>query len=907
MHPRPRNRHPRRALLALALGWIASDCALAAQQVAPGHAEPRPSVRAAERASPIVIDGFLDEPTWHTAPAATDFVQQDPHEGQPATQRTEIRFAYDADALYIGARMYDELGAAGVRTRLVRRDQEMESDHVTFTFDTFHDHAGQTVFRVNPSGVKFDAGQATPYANPSWDPVWTVATQIDSLGWTAELRIPFSQLRFPRDSVQTWGLQVRRTVERLNEVSMWAFWGKNEAGGPALFGHLEELRITRRPVAVEVLPYLVTRASYLQPVQPGSPFESSSRYLMRGGADLKALLTSNLTLDATFNPDFGQVEVDPAVVNLSAFETFFPERRPFFIEGSGLFGFGGFNCFFCSNVSSMSLFYSRRIGRRPQGQVDGPALFTDTPENTAILGAAKITGRTSGGLQVGVMNAVTRSEVASFVMPGGGMLEREVEPLTNYFVGRTRKSFRNGDVMLGAIATSVVRGFGHDSLALQLPAHAEAFGADWEVFARERRYHLMGNVALSSVQGDPAAMLRLQRSSARYFQRPDRRHGSNAIFSDRYDPGLSSLRGYGGYMRMAKITGDVLWETAVNYRSPGFETNDLAFLTRADYVWMNGNVLRQWTRPTRYYRRADLIVGGQQQFNYDGDLTDRQLQLFAGTQLPNYWNVNSFVIYRDEVYDDRLTRGGPVVMRPAGWTWFANFSSDARRRVVLSTNPTYGRTREGALSYSINLDARFKPRSNISFSVGPAYNRSGSTAQFVRSFADSTATHFAGRRVVFADMVQHTLSMDTRLNVTFSPTLTLELFAQPFIASGDYSGFKEFVAPRTLDKAVFDAAQVQVVRSAAGRDSVYVLDADRNPATGSVRFDNPDFNLRSLRGNAVVRWEYRPGSTLFLVWQQQRSTSDALGDFGFARDTGELFRARPDNVFLVKASYWIGR
>ncbi|MBA2244199.1 MAG: carbohydrate binding family 9 domain-containing protein [Gemmatimonadetes bacterium] len=907
---------PRLRITALFVVCAAAASPLPGQSGGSVHPTPPPEVRAAERTSTIVMDGRLDEELWSTVPAATDFTQRDPNEGQPATQRTEIRFLYDAEALYIGARMYDALGAQGVRTRLARRDQEIEGDHLEFIFDTFHDHTGRTVFRVNPSGVRYDAGQAASSADPSWDPVWEARAQIDSLGWTAELRIPFSQLRFARDGTQTWGLQIWRYVERLNEMSMWSFWRRDEAGGPSRFGHLEGLRIASRPLGVELLPYVVARASYLQPTQPGSPFHDPRAYHWRAGGDLKALLTSNLTLDATFNPDFGQVEVDPAVVNLSAFETFFPERRPFFVEGSGLFGFGSFSCFFCSNVSSISLFYSRRIGRRPQGNLPYRIEYIDVPENTTILGAAKVTGRTAGGQQVGILNALTRAEAADAITLDGRQITRELEPLTNYFVGRTRRNLRGGDVRLGAIGTSVIRSFGYDSLALQIPQHAEALGFDWDLAWRQKTYSLMGNFALSQVSGEPEAMHRLQLSSARYFQRPDRGHGSNRLFTDRYDPSLTSMRGYGGYMRLAKQAGNLLWETAVNYRSPGFEVNDLAFLTRADYLWMNGNVLRMWTRPTRHYRSADVIVGGQQQLNYDGDLTEQQLQAFGAMQFLNYWSASTFIMFQPEVYEDRLTRGGPVVRRARNWTWIANLSTDSRRQIVLATNPSYGRNAEGAYRYSANLDIRYKPASNVSLSLAPAFNRSSSTAQFVRSFEDPTATDFYGRRVVFADLAQHTLSMDTRLNVTFTPTLTLELFAQPFVSTGDYSNFKEFVRPRTLEKQVFGVDVGSVALDPAGRCSSPTTGAEveciridpdgEGPAT-TLSFGDPNFNLRSLRGNAVLRWEYRPGSALFLVWQQQRSGSGPFGDFALSRDTGDLFRERPDNIFLIKATYWFGR
>ena len=333
------------------------------------HAHTRPRMTAAARAGPIVLDGRLDESAWSASTPASGFTQSEPNEGQPATQPTEVRILYDEAALYIGARMFDSLGARGVRSYLSRRDQQEDGDYLEMIFDTFHDHTGRTVFQINPSGVKTDAGQASSNADPSWDPIWEAATSIDSLGWVAEIRIPFAQLRFSRDTSQTWGLQVWRYVERLRESSMWSFWKRNEPGGTPFFGHAEGIRVTERPRGIELLPYVVSRAAYV-PIatdEQGNPFLDESEYTVRAGGDLKALLTSNLTLDLTVNPDFGQVEVDPAVVNLTAFEVSFQEKRPFFVEGSGLFGFGGLNCYVCSNVSSMSLYYSRRIGRQPRG------------------------------------------------------------------------------------------------------------------------------------------------------------------------------------------------------------------------------------------------------------------------------------------------------------------------------------------------------------------------------------------------------------------------------------------------------------------------------------------------------------------------------------------------------------
>ncbi|MBI4545610.1 MAG: hypothetical protein HY703_10465 [Gemmatimonadetes bacterium] len=345
----------------------------------------------------------------------------------------------------------------------------------------------------------------------------------------------------------------------------------------------------------------------------------------------------------------------------------------------------------------------------------------------------------------------------------------------------------------------------------------------------------------------------------------------------------------------------------MNLRSPGFEVNDLAFLTRADYVWMNTNLGRQWTQPTRWYRRADLMLGAQQQYNFDGDLTDRQFHGWAGSQLANYWWINGMAIHRPETFDDRLTRGGPVVRRAANWFVAANLNTDWRKPVVLGFFPSYGWNAEGSHSSNLGMDLRLKPTSSFAVSLGPSFSRSGSTAQFVRRFDDGNASHFYSQRIVFADLVQRTLAMDTRLSATFSPTLTLEVFLQPFVASADYRNFKEFAAPRRLAKNRYDAAQLRAISSAEGRDSAYVLDPDRDPATRNFSFANPDFNFRSLRGNAVLRWEYRPGSTLYLVWQQERSGSEPLGDFDFSRDAAAVFREKPNNIFLIKATYWSGK
>ena len=880
----------------------------AAQNV---HPTPGPEVRAVSLQDAIHLDGKLDEAVWHSAPAATDFRQNQPREGQPATQRTEVRFAYDGAAIYVGARMYDSLGARGVTTRLVRRDGELNSDYIEVIFDTYHDHIGRLFFMVNPSGVRSDANGLGGGGDDSWDPVWEVQTAIDSLGWTAEMRIPFSQLRYPQTSAeQTWGLQIWRQVNRINELSQWSFWGLTESGGPSRFGHLQGLTITRAPGRAELLPYVVGRSANVPVNDPTNPFEKAHAVDARVGGDARVLLTSNLTLAATVNPDFGQVEVDPAVVNLSAFETFFDEKRPFFVEGAGYFGFGGLNCFFCSNASSLSMFYTRRIGRSPQvadnAYATGP--YADIPDNTTILGAAKLTGRTPSGWSIGVLDAVTRRERAVVQLPDSTRTRVTVEPFTNYFVGRVAKDLRQGATVLRVMGTSVWRDLDDPFLGARLSRRAESVGFGTDMYFNQRNYHLMAQVAGTQVTGAPAAIARMQRSSARYFQRPDRKNGSNGFLSDAYDTTATVLRGLGAYARFARDQGNWLWEIQTNVRTPGFENNDIAFLSRADYIWMNGNVFRQWTKPTKVYRQLFFIVGAQQQYNFDGDLTDRQVQAFAYIQPLNYWEIQGFWIHRPNLLEDRLSRGGPVLRRPGIDFFSTNISTDRRKPISVNFFAESGCNREGDCDRSTGANLQIRPASNISLSLGPSFGRSGNGFQFVTSFDDSTATAFYGRRYVFSHLSQSEVAMNTRLNVTFTPNLTFELFVQPLISSGQYSSYREFAAPRSMQKLVYgvDIGTDSLVRGTAGAPDSNFVDPDGAGPAAPFVIVNPSFVFRSLRGNAVLRWEYRPGSTLYLVWTRSAASSLNRGTIDFGDDSHALFRGPAENIFLLKLNFWLG-
>jgi hypothetical protein len=884
------------------LAVLCAPLSLVAQNI---HSTPPPEVRAVPLQGVFRLDGVLDEPIWLAAPVATGFLQNQPRQGEPATQRTEVRFTFDAAAIYVGARMYDDSGARGVQTRLARRDADISTDYLQVIFDTYHDHIGRLFFLVNPSGVKQDANGLGGGGDPSWDPVWEVETNIDSLGWTAEMRIPFSQLRYPSTAEeQTWGLQIWRQENRLNELSQWSYWRPDEVGGAPRFGHLSGLVIHQAPGRAEVLPYVVARSANV-PGDPADPFYDPHAMDGRVGADAMLRVTSNLTLNATVNPDFGQVEVDPAVVNLSTFETFFPEKRPFFVEGAGYFGLGGFSCYFCSNVSSLSMLNTRRIGRAPQmSAMRDSVAYADEPDNTRIIGALKLTGRTSDGWSIGALNSLTMREEApvAFDDSSGARSERIVEPLTNYFAGRIAKDLRAGATVFKVMGTSVYRQLDDPYIRERLSRNSEALGVSTEMWWSKRTYRLMAQLAGTHVAGDTAAIRRVKESQRHFFQRPDR--------SDTLDVRRpwTSMSGLGGYARVSKESGGLLWEVNFNFRTPSFDNNDITILPQGDYYWMGANLFPLWTKPTSWYRQLYLIGGAQQQYNFDGDLTQRQYHAYAEVQTLGYWWLNTFWIHRPAVLDDRLTRGGPVVGRPRTDFFAAGIRSDFRKAVVGSLNVDGGCNADGDCQRSASLNVELRPRSNVTVSLGPSLFNAHTGVQAVASYPGANSTAFYGTHYVFGQLERNEMGLDTRLNVTFSPALTLELYVQPFISAGEYTSYNEFAATRSTRRLTYgtDMGTMVVTPDSLGGPSTIVLDSDGPGGDSTFTFSDPSFTFRSLRGNAVLRWEYRPGSTIFLVWTRNGATEVPRGQIDWSEDTRALFRGPSENIFMVKVNYWLG-
>jgi hypothetical protein len=854
----------------LAMSLAARAAAAFAQQ----PAAPPSSVRARRATGPVVIDGRLSEEDWARAEVADHFTQRDPDEGKPATERTEIRVLYDNDALYVAARMFDDQPDLVVK-RLSNRDDPPDADHISFFLDPRHDRLTGAMFRVSAAGVQADNVISNDTnEDGSWDAVWDSAVTVDAQGWCAELRIPFSQLRFNAAEQQIWGINVARYIQRKNETVWLALVPKDENGLASRMIPLTGLDGIHSERRLELAPYTAMRQEFVQPDRAGDPFNDGARTFGEVGLDLKAGVSSGLTLDATINPDFGQAEVDPAVVNLSAFETFFDEKRRFFIEGSeifGNFGTGGSNNFFGFNTADPNLFYSRRIGRAPQAPAGGQ--FADVPRATTILGAAKLTGKTANGWSIGLLDAVTGRERAK-ILDGSLRSRTEVEPLTNYFVGRLKHDFSRGGA--GLIATSVLRSLDTPLLKDLLTRRATVFGGDaFYFFDRKHDWVVTGKMSGSRVSGSEAALVGVQTAPQRYYQRPDAPQVS-------FDPHRTSLSGYAGRVNLNRNAG--VWRVNAAFwgASPGFESNDLGFHSNVDRWGGHGVLMWNHTKTTRVTRSMGGWAARAFGRNFNGDMLNNLWYGCGSATFVNYWNTNVCGRYNYQTMDDGLTRGGPIAVSPASRGFNGSISTDSRKWVSLDFNGGRDRDKVGGRGWNANISVNLKPSSALTISSGPEYSSSHGTAQYVLTQPDPAATATFGQRYVFAAIDQTQLVLPTRVNYILTPRASLRIFMQPLLATGAYSGYKQLAAPRTYDFNEYSGLAF-------------------------TDFINPDFNFKSLRVNAVFRWEFRPGSTIYAVWTQERQDFSHPGDFSFRRDASALVSAPANDVFLMKLTYWLGR
>jgi hypothetical protein len=804
-----------------------------------------------------------------------------------------VRLLYDDDAVYVGARLYDS-SPDSIRAQLARRDRISNSDRFLVFLDCYHDRRTGFFFGVNAAGTLYDGTLFNDdWDSDTWDGVWDGKVGRDSLGWTAELRIPYSQLRFQRQQTHRWAINFKREIARRNERDYLVPTPSNGSGFVSRFVDLVGIEQVSPPRRLEVLPYATTRAEYLSH-EDQDPFNDGSQLSAGAGGDIKLGLGSNLTLDATVNPDFGQVEVDPAVVNLSDVETFFEERRPFFVEGASIFNYGegGANDFWGFNWANPTFLYSRRIGRAPQAELPDDYDYANVPAGSNIIGAAKLSGKV-GSWSLGALNAVTSREHARFSL-GQQHWQQEVEPLTYYGVYRAQKELHGGRHGLGFMGTLTARSFEEHQLRDELNSTATGFGLDgWTTLDRNGVWVVSGWAGMSRVSGSAERMQNLQESSVHYFQRPDASHLG-------VDSATGSLAGYATRVSLNKQKGNWMFNSALGVVDPNFEVNDLGFQVRGDQINSHLMFGHKWTKPSRLLRSWRLNLAGFRSYNYDGDVTWTGLFLTGLYELRNFSTGRWFVAYNPSTLSDRRTRGGPLMINQPGVEWDFQLDSDPNKRWIYGFGLHGNHYQEGwEQSWSARASLEWKPGARLSVRFEPQIERAGTSAQYVDTFDDVLATNTFGRRYVFADLDQTTVSASVRLNWIFTPRLSLEVYAQPLLSSGEYTGFKELARPRSY------AFNHYPEPSATEDPDRIVVDADGSagPAVGE-EIDDPNFSLSSLRGNAVLRWEYLPGSTLFLVWTQNRSDTESTGSFQAGPALDRLLGAAGDNIFLVKVSYW---
>ena len=834
---------------------VVASSARATGRNAMGDPAPSPVPGPTRAARAPHIDGLDTDDLWRDATVIDGFRQWEPVENGDPSFKTEARVAYDTRNLYVMVRMYDP-HPDSLLSVLQRRDGMALSDDIILGVDSYHDKRTGYMFRLTPAGTMSD-GYMFNDGNEDWgwNAVWEGATHVDSLGWTAEYRIPLSQLRYVPSGDNTFGIVIMRRIARKGERLSWPLFRRSKTGMVSQWAEMPGFTGLSAPRRMELLPYSVAKYG-ASPRGNGTPRNAAASQI---GADVKLGLTSNITLDAAVNPDFGQVEADPGVLNLSAFEQFFAERRPFFLEGVGIFRYD----IDCNDGECTGLFYSRRIGRAPQ--LRGTYGDAASPLQSRILGAAKVTGRLGNGLSVGVLDAVTGD--------ARGIQQRTIEPQTNYAVVRLQQDLRGGNSGVGLMLTNTARQTDEWTRDV-LRDNAWTGGLDARHRFAGNRWQFTGQLSGSRVGGTAQAIALTQRSNVHLYQRPDASHL-------RYDSTRTSLMGWYAAASMDKQGGGMTRSsTNVWYMTPGYEINDLGFRTRSDEMGASTWVGLMPVKPVGMFRRAQLNFNGWMTANTSGLVIGSGGNTNAWGEFKNFWSANGGIGGNNLVptYSDRDARGGPAVYMPARINMWANLNGDSRKMISPSLGLNGGRRLDGlGGNWNVNLGMQVRLGTQFNGSINAGYGRNINDQQWNGNFVDGTVTSYT-----FARLYQNTSSVTARMNYTITPTLSVESYLQPFVATGEFTNWRALADGRSRD-----------------------VDTRFRPYT--VRGAPEGFRFGQLRTNNVVRWEYRPGSTLFFVWSQGRDASDD-GSAGYevGRAYSQIFSRRPDNVFLVKASYWLG-
>lgn len=839
---------------------------------------------ARRREGSISIDGKLDEEAWTKAVRNGGFTQRFPKEGVAPSVATEFAVVYDDEALYVGIWSKDDPRL--VRGLLTRRDQQSSSDFVLVAIDSYHDRRTAFVFGLNPASVQHDEIIFDDMnSDLSWDAVWSGAASVSADGWHAEFRIPMSQLRFSSDEKQQWGLQIKRTVARTGEEISWTPWPRSQPQIVSRFGLVDGIEKVKPGRRIEILPY-VTAGVGSRPVEVGDPLNDSVTPEGNVGLDAKYGLSSAFSIAATINPDFGQVEADPSQVNLSANELFFPEKRPFFLDGVEMFkmGMGG-------SGNAETLFYTRRIGAAPHGEPD--ADFIEQPTSTTIYGATKISGKTRSGWSLGILNAVTAEEDAVFIDGAGAEKTQVVEPLTNYAVAKLKRDLRQGKTAISVAATAVNRALDGTGMADELHDQAYSGGLELQHSFWKERFQLTSKLIGSYVHGSEGAILETQEKVRHLYQRPDATHLH-------VDPTRTSLSGAGLYNNLSFTSEH--WQAGLgnDIRTPGLEVNDLGFQSDADAIDSWGFASYLDNDPGETFLNYRVNFNAWALSTLEPKLMFYGANVNGGGLLKNHWSVWGGIELMRNIWQNSALRGGPSLRRDNALATWWEASSDARKAVSAGVNTFYSTT-PASTSYTgeVGFFAKVQAASNIEISAEPRFSVGENDAQYIDQVEDAMGE----TRYLMGRIRQVSSSLTLRMSWTFSPRLSFQAYAQPFFATGKYESYKEVVNPRAASPA--DRFSVLQPSELGLMDDVFSVDRDGDGAA-EYSFEKPDFGVRELRSTLVLRWEYRPGSSVFAIWSHNQDSSDYDGNFRLGRGISRLGKSEAEDIVMLKVNYWIG-
>ncbi|WP_240655328.1 DUF5916 domain-containing protein [Flammeovirga pectinis] len=836
----------------------------------------------------ITIDGKFDDPAWDAIEWADDFTQRTPIDGAAPSQKTAFKVLYDTKYIYFAIKAFDSSPDSIVK-RMSRRDG-FEGDFVEVNIDSYHDKTNAFSFTVSVSGVIGDEAISNNGRNwdSNWDPIWWTKTSIDEEGWNAEIRIPLSQLRFAKSDNMTWGLQVTRRLFRKEERSYWQYIPKDSPGWVFLFGELHGLQGIKPQKQLEIAPYVLGRNDRA-PKEDGNPYKTGSEYSANVGVDGKIGITSDITFDFTVNPDFGQVEADPSQLNLSTFEIYLRERRPFFIEGRNTLSFDGTKSNAGGSFSRDNLIYTRRIGKKPSYEPDvEDGQYLDQPKVVPIIGAYKLTGKNKKGFAFGVMQNFT-AETKAEIDTKGVKSNQIVEPFTSYLAARATQDINEGNSVIGAAFTATNRNITSDNLNF-LHKNAYSGGVDFLHQWDDRSYYLQGNIMVSHIEGSTESITSTQESGRHFFQRPDANYVS-------VDTTATQMTGTGGYLKFGRGGGSPWqYEVGTTWRSPNFEINDIGFLNHSDLIDQWARVGFQTLQPVGVFRNINADLREYMYFDYGGNNTYFGIHGRLVLEFNNFWEFATGGSAQIKRLDNFMLRGGPAFLKPSKEEVWYNIESDDRKKISFNFGNEFAFTHNNA---GFNADAwvgvNYRPINAIELQLSPFISYNRDNIQYV-----TTEQNNAGSNYILSRLEQHTFGLTIRGNLIIRPNLSLQYYAQPFASRGDYHDFKRVETPKASNYSdrfhQFSSDEITYNNTS---EQYTVINQD-----GNYTFDKPDFDVIDFNSNLVLRWEYIPGCTFFAVWSQGRGDIiEPFREFSFSEIVSNIADSPSEDVFIMKLTY----